>query len=61
MDESQWQVTVSIPLRHRHLYDSLFDAIADAAHEWESQQGIRDGWDVDVFGAPEPDSETGST
>jgi hypothetical protein len=49
--DDTWTVAVEIPISlPSELRDSLFTAIADAAHDWEP--GDRDGWDVQVSGHP---------
>lgn len=46
-----WTVAVTIPMSlPDELKDSLFRAICDAAYAWEPAD--RDGWDIDVVGAP---------
>lgn len=51
--EQRYRIVVEVPLRAEEragegFYESLFETIADAAHEWEPKD--RDGWDVDVYG-----------
>lgn len=53
MTDDTWTVAVEIPARlPEELKDSLFTAVADAAHDWEPK--TRDGWDVHVTGYPTP-------
>jgi hypothetical protein len=43
-----WCVVVTVPMHVDR--EALFDAVADAAHDWEPEN--REGWDIEVFGAP---------
>lgn len=46
-----WTVAVEIPASLPDAAkDSLFTAVADAAHDWEPK--VRDGWDISVTGYP---------
>jgi hypothetical protein len=53
--EPLWQISVrvplSLPVEMRH---ELFAAVTAAVHDWEPDD--RDGWDVDVSGAPAVES-----
>jgi hypothetical protein len=53
--EPKWRVVVEIPARLTHHFDSLFTAIADAAHEWEPED--REDWDILVSGHMRPEIE----
>jgi hypothetical protein len=55
--EPMWRVVVEIPARlHTEYFDTLFTAIADAAHDWEERQD-REGWDILVSGHMRPEIE----
>jgi hypothetical protein len=54
-----WQVTVRVPASLPEVQrTALFDAVAEAAHDWEPAD--RDGWDVDVTGSPVDDAAVGA-
>lgn len=53
----QWRITIDVPMSvDQEKRQRLFDAIAEAAHEWDSNENWAEsghfGWDVDVSGAP---------
>lgn len=53
----KWQVVVTVPSTLPAAYtDSLFTAVADAAHDWEDEHR-GSGWDVDVSGQPAPSAD----
>jgi hypothetical protein len=46
-----WEVRVVVPYRlPSEELEALFDAVADAAHNWEPED--RDGWDMDISAGP---------
>jgi hypothetical protein len=51
-ESNRWVIQVTVPSDVPDR-DALFNAVADAATEWEPED--RDGWDIDVSAGPEAD------